>query len=164
MNAAHLHLIINHLPIFATWLAVPVAIYGVIATGTPHVLRINAFLLLCAGLATVVAMESGEDAEDMVEALPNVNSLDIHAHSEMAHAAAKVALATSAVSLMAVVVDGFSRGRRRRRWTFVLLVSAIASGVMMTRTGLSGGQINHPEIKEGYEPSAPVAPDAPLDL
>jgi geranylgeranyl pyrophosphate synthase len=83
---------------------------------------------------------------------------------ERIHAAAKVALATGALSLVACVVDAFSRGGKRGRWTFVVLVAAFASGVMMTRTGLSGGKIKHPEIKEGHNPNAPVTPDAPLDL
>ena len=164
MNAPHIHLLVNHLPIFATLLALPVAVYGVFSISTPQVLRVTARLLIIAAVATPVAMRSGEDAEEIVEPLEHVEPTQIHTHSEHANNVAPVILGVGVLAILAVVFDRRSSARRRRTWQLVLLIAASVTSAGLLRTGLSGGQINHREIREGFDPSAPVTPEEPLDL
>ncbi len=164
MNAAHLHLLVNHVPIFASLFALPFALYGLRATATTHFLRSAAFLLLISGIATGVAMRTGEAASDVVEGLAHVQTLDISAHEEDAARTAPFVLGAAAVGVLVSFVDARSQGRLRRRWTLVLLTAAALSSALLILTGLSGGKINHQELREGFDPDAPVPPDDPLDL
>ncbi|OZC01424.1 DUF2231 domain-containing protein [Rubricoccus marinus] len=147
MDATHLHLIVNHVPILGTLFALILGVYGA-ARRQPDVVRMALMALVVVGVASVVATRSGEGAEETVEHLPGVSERIIHEHEEAAEVANYGAIA------LAVLALGVLVWRRRetdigRAPSVVVLVGAALVFGLMARAGNLGGQIRHTEIRDG---------------
>jgi hypothetical protein len=140
MNAAHLHLLVNHLPILGTFFGLALLVAALLLRKDD--LRAAALVtLVIVGAAAQVAVRSGENAEHLVEELEGVEGAAVHRHEEAAEPAGWAALATAAAALAALL---WRRGRAPL--AIATLVLALASAGLMARAGLSGGEIRHPEI------------------
>ena len=145
-SGAHLHLLVNHAPIFGALFATALLIVSYFGAAT--VLRRTAFVVLIAtGIAAVLADKTGEPAEDAIRGYPGVQRKMIHDHEEMGEKAFYLAAALGVVSIYALY-------RWRNRPVpgglnlVMLLASAFVSGAMVY-TGLLGGRIRHTEIRPG---------------
>ena len=147
MNAAHLHLLVNHLPILGTFLAIPL-IGLVFWRPRDRGLLVGAALILAlSGLGAGAALSSGEGAEETVEHLPGVSERLIHAHEEAAEVAAGFA-GFAALAGLGVLGWGLVReGGAHRLATAGVLVATLASAGAMAYTGSTGGVIRHEEIR-----------------
>jgi len=152
MTAAHLHLLLNHVPILGTFFALVLLARGA-WRGSTEVLRLawTAFALLA--LVTVPVFKSGDPAADVVAKRPEVSQPLIDEHEE----SAKYALLAMAV-LGAVSLAGLWLTRRAQpapAWLrgVSLLVAALVFTIM-ARTGYLGGQIRHAELRPGAGPGS----------
>ncbi len=156
MNDAHLHLIVNHVPILGTLFALVLGAYGAVRR-QPTVVRAAFLALIVCGVGAFVAKETGEDAEEVVEEIAGVNRRAIHEHEEAAD------LATWASLVLAVGALGVLVWRRREPEIgpipigIVLLGAAIVFGLMV-RVGNLGGEIRHTEIRTGDEAGRAAPP------
>src|SRR5688500_18663016 len=120
VNAAHLHLLVNHLPILGTFFGLALLLAALLRRSGE--LRVAALVtLVLVGAAAQVAVRSGERAEGLVEELDGVAEADIHEHEEQAERAGWAATATAIAALAAL----FWR-RASRALTWVVLVLALA--------------------------------------
>lgn len=143
MNAAHLHLLLNHAPIFGVFFAL--VLLGLARyRRSEELTRLGLFTLVVSGLAAAAAMFTGEPAEHAVERLAGISEGALEAHEESAEVAAMVTYAGAALALGALVL------RRRvavaKGLTLAAVVAALVSFGLMARTANLGGQIRHPEI------------------
>lgn len=146
MNAAQLHLMLNHVPVVGT-VFVMVALGAGLWLRKPDLVRFALALLVGVALAAVPVFFSGEPAEERVEHLAGVSERAIAAHEDAARTAAA---ALGALGLVAL--GGLVFARRRdvpRRFAAVLLVLTLALGGAMAWTAHLGGAIRHPEIRGG---------------
>ncbi|MBK7976196.1 MAG: hypothetical protein IPK07_23955 [Deltaproteobacteria bacterium] len=160
MNAAHVHLLVNHLPIVGATLAVPLL---VLAAMMPRqrglVVSVAVILTLAAGGAGL-ALVSGDAAGEIVESLPGVREGDIETHEERAEVAMVFAVVAALASLAAAGLE-IDRGTPAPRLAVLALLGlALANVGAMTWTGASGGVIRHTEIRGGAGAAASSAPDA----
>lgn len=146
MNSAHLHLMVNHLPLFAALFGGGLLAYGLLRN---HSAIKSAGLVLgvIAGLGGVAATQSGERAEEMVEAYAGVNETALEAHEEAGELAQWAAVALGVVSLLALVIPS-DRGTLRSRTEWVALIIFLGAFGMVARTANLGGEIRHPEITD----------------
>lgn len=162
MNAAHLHLLLNHIPV----LGVIFGFFLLLAAlwrGSEELKRASLVVFLLAALITIPTYLTGEPAEEIVEKLPGVAATFIEQHEE----SAKIALI--GMEILGIVALGgllFFRHRNAPAWlTGVILLLAMVVGGWMIRTANLGGKIHHPEIRDhssvGVSPSQ-SAPEAPL--
>jgi len=148
MNGAQIHLVVNHLPIVGSLIAVLVLLAGSILKN-PTVRRTGVALLAFAALTTLPAYFSGEEAEEVIEHLPGVSEALIHDHEE----AAELALALLAgAGVLAAATLGLGV-MKKEKWesklqVFCLLAAVISFGAL-ANTGHLGGLIRHPEIRDG---------------
>lgn len=157
MNAAHFHLLINHLPILGSVFGLFVLLYGFTVRNHPQPVRTAAYLiLLIAALGAMAANWSGEGAEDLVENFPGVTHDAIEAHEEAAEYFLWIALATGATALAAIVLSGILPALNVRMALAITLL-ALLSTASSARVGWLGGKIRHTEI------DAPAAPDTAQD-
>ena len=85
-TGAHLHLLVNHAPIFGSLFALALLIVSYFAS--PDILRRTALVVLVAtAIAGNAADLSGDAAEDAVRRFPGVRHDDIEAHEGMAERA-----------------------------------------------------------------------------
>ena len=83
MNGAHFHLVVNHLPIILPVVGSIVLITGMIFKS--EAVKRTAFMIFILGaISAIVAMTSGEGAEDVVKKLNVVSKNIIHEHEETA--------------------------------------------------------------------------------
>lgn len=151
MNGAHIHLLINHVPILGTFLALALLVAALPRHNVPRA-RSAFWLLVGLGIATVVVFLTGEPAEEAVERLPGVAETLIESHEEAALAST---IALGALGVFALGALWWFRRRALPRWV-VLAGTAGTLGVagMMAWTANLGGQIRHTEIRSGATTTA----------
>ena len=105
-----------------------------------------ATVLVVAGLAGGLALNTGEGAEEAVEDLPGVQEAAIHEHEERAEVAASLGGLTALLGVGALAAAMTSRGRIAQGLLGAALVGELATAGAMAWTGNAGGAIRHPEI------------------
>lgn len=145
MNEAHLHLLVNHLPII-----LPVAGLGILLAGLVFrsgILKRTAYILfMITALSAAAAAFSGEGAEEMVEDLPGVEHALIEAHEDAAGTFAILAYVLGAVSVLAFWAS-YARQPFEGLLAWLTAILAAVALFFAFGAGNSGGLIRHPEIE-----------------
>ncbi len=147
MDAVHIHLMLNHLPVLATPLGFILLLFGFVWKN--RTLRTTALgLFVLAAVAVIPVYLTGEPAEEVVESLPGVQEGIIDQHSDLG----KLGFIGSGVlGLLALVVLIRYRGKSEfpvQAGILLLATSAISCGVLI-QTAYLGGQVRHTEIRAG---------------
>ena len=145
-TGAHLHLLVNHAPIFGSLFALALLIASYFTSA--ETFRRAAFVvLILTAIAAAAADLSGQAAEDAIRGFPGVKRDVIHAHEDMGDKSYYLAVALGVLSLGALI-----RWRRRPIPAGVALAAVLATafvGGAMVYTGLLGGQVRHTEVRPG---------------
>ena len=145
-TGAHLHLLVNHAPIFGSIFALLLLVASYV-TSTDVLRRTALVVLVITAIAGAAANLSGDAAEEAVKGLPGVRHDDIEAHSQMGDKAYILGGVLGVLALGALV-----RWRRRPLPASAALVMVLATafvGGAMAYTGLLGGRIRHTEVRPG---------------
>jgi uncharacterized membrane protein len=147
VNAAHLHLMVNHLPLFAALFAGALLAAGLLRR---HKALSDAGLVLAvvAGMGAFAAAQTGERAEGIVENLPGVTEAAIENHEEAAEAAMFTAIALGVLALAALALPARMAGAKRAA-TLGSLAVALVAFALVGRAANLGGMIRHTEISDG---------------
>lgn len=147
MNAAHLHLIVNHLPIVGYVIGVLLIACTWAKRGDRGMFLASVLVLIFAGGGSLAAYFTGEPAEEVAEELDNVPDALIERHED----AAKVATLLAAVFTGLTLAVGFYALRHEGPISLVpmliLLLAGLVVCVAMSWVGNLGGQIRHSEIR-----------------
>lgn len=144
MTPVHLHLLINHLPIFGSIFGALVLAHGLWTSS--HQTKIAAYyLFIIAAIGACVAYFTGESAEEVVEKLPGVVEATIKHHEQIA-IYALVALIILGLTAIGGLVITMRKMEMTRIIAFVVLVMSIFSFGLVAKAGYSGGEIRHTEI------------------
>lgn len=145
MNTAHLHLILNHLPVLGTAFGCAILAFG-LWKRSEDIKRLALLSLTITALLAIPAYLTGEPAEKTVKGLPGVAGNLIERHEEAAGVALGGVLALGAFAVVGLVV--FRRQRPVATWFGVTaLLGAIAVSGLMAWAANLGGQVHHPEIR-----------------
>lgn len=157
MNAAHLHLLVNHLPILLPFLGCALLAAGYLLR-SDAIQRTALAVLVVGTLSTPLAMFTGEQAEESLESQVWWEEAFAEHHEEVAERYAVSSYVLGALALVAWV----AHVRRRwapNRWVLAVAVAALPTLFFATRAGLSGGEIRHTEIRpDASHPADRVAP------
>ncbi|MBW8772434.1 MAG: hypothetical protein JF590_03965 [Gemmatimonadetes bacterium] len=146
-SLTHLHLLINHLPVIGSAIAIVVLAWALVARSR-DLTRAGLILTLVCGLGGIAAKLSGDEAEEQVESLPWADRDLIHEHEEAADWAwilLAVAGAAAAVTLVRMRGD-----KAARMETGVVLGLVTLAFLATARTALEGGKIRHEEVRPGF--------------
>lgn len=145
MDAAHLHLLLNHVPVLGTFFGLALLAYALLRR-QQDVLKAALGVFVVTGLAAGVVYLTGESAEELVEGMAGITEALIEPHEE----SALVALVLAGVLGLAALVGllFFRRGVPDWLGSAVLVLALVAGGAMAWTANL-GGRINHPEIRPG---------------
>ncbi len=145
MNAAHLHLVVNHLPVLGVLFGL-VLLAGGRFRRSEELTRAALWTFVFAGVAGLGAYLSGSGAEETVEGLAGVSERLVESHEEAALLATAAAGLTGVLALTALL--GYRRGSAFPRWfNAAVLATALVAGGLMARAANLGGRIRHPEIQ-----------------
>lgn len=145
MNEAHFHLIVNHLPIAGLLIGLLVLATGFIIKKSE--IKITALgIFVFSALASIAAFYSGEGAEDIVERILGISETLINQHEEAAELFFTVILILGGVSLITMFLE--IKKYKFAKFGFILVILvALAAGVLAKNVGTTGGEIRHTEIR-----------------
>lgn len=148
MQSFHLHLLVNHLPVFALF-------FGLLATIWFFFSRARAPLVILVGLfvtgavASVIASQTGQ-ALHLRQSAAGMDEATIRAHAETAESAQVAAIALSIFSLALSLVS-----QREPKWLGIAILGmclfAVFTNFLMIRTAFLGGEIRPTEIHDTTE-------------
>jgi hypothetical protein len=145
MNPAHVHLILNHVPLFGA-LAVTVLCTIALLKRQQDLARGGLVVAVLTALFGLVVYLTGEPAEELVENLSGVSEAVLESHEEIALVATVVVGAYGLLALGGLVA--FRHGVTMRV-TRILLVLSLVPLAAIAYTAYLGGQIRHSEIRPG---------------
>jgi uncharacterized membrane protein len=154
INWAHVHLMINHIPVIGLLGTLLLLIYAVVRR-SEEVKMVSFGVLVLIALMTIAVYVTGQAAEDMVKKIPGVTESFIGRHEEAADLALTGIEASGILALLGLVL------RRRTgslpKWSVIaVLVLSIISTIVVLYTANLGGEIRHTEIREAA--ASPAAP------
>ena len=151
MNYAHLHLLLNHVPVIGS--IVGLGLFLISFFGKNEDLRRSSYIIFAAvALITIPAFLSGFGAEQMIKG-PGVSDALISRHEGSALLSLWFMELTGAIALIGLWQSHATAPPSRWNVWAVMLFSVLTV-VLMARTGNTGGDIRHPELRPGAEATA----------
>jgi hypothetical protein len=145
MNAAQVHLALNHVPVVGVWFGI-LALVLALQRASGELKRFALVVFAVVGLASVPAYFSGQQAEEIVEELPGVEHDRIEEHEEAGRLAS---IAAGVLGLLAVgLLWAYRSPRSLPGWAVgITLVLSLLVAAALARTSLLGGEIRHEEVR-----------------
>jgi uncharacterized membrane protein len=151
MNAAHWHLMLNHVPVLGTGFGLVLLAWAVVRK-SEELKKVSLTALVVGAALAVPAYLTGEPAEALVERLPEVSKALLEMHEEVAQLAF---IGTIVVGVAALV--GRLRFRRAKGvpgwFAGLILVASLMVFALLAWTANLGGQIRHTEIRSATSTS-----------
>jgi hypothetical protein len=148
VNFVHIHLAINHSPLYATLFAFFLLLIGMIIRNR-SVATSGLVIAIIAALLASATYFTGDQASDIIKESPPIAGVDKSMIQEHELAAGFVLASTGVAAVLAIVALFLGRNRPARpRWIEVVVLLVILwSTTVITRTALLGGRIHHPEVR-----------------
>jgi uncharacterized membrane protein len=145
MNWPHIHLMLNHAPVFGVLLALTLLLIGMFRDRSS--LKEAAFItLVLTGALAAIVYYTGDAAGELLGGLPDISQADLLAHSSMALYALAGAVVSGLLALGALIVS--RRSARTGTWFLALsLLLAAGTAFLMLQTANLGGRMRHPEAR-----------------
>lgn len=154
MSATHIHLILNHVPVFGS--IVGLALLGLSGWRKSDELKRVAFgFFVAVAILSAPVYLTGEPAEDSVKGLPGVSEAIVEKHEEAAAIAFTGVVILGVVGAVGLVLS--RSGKTAPAWFgSTALAAAVAVSMLVGWTAHLGGQVRHTEIR-------PAGADAAAD-
>lgn len=146
MNAAQIHLALNHVPLFLSLIGGGILLLGMIRKNESFK-NLSLYFLIAAALFTIPVFLTGEGTEELVEHLPGVNENAIEEHEEMAKISLIIIGIMGGLALIGLFIKNKASMIRILFSGLVLL--SLGSFITMAQTAHLGGLIRHSEIQSG---------------
>jgi uncharacterized membrane protein len=148
MNDAHIHLLVNHLPIILPMIAI-IARISAFFFKSDALKQFALILLIISGVFSFMAMQSGERAEEMIEHTAFFSETYVHEHEEAAEVYAIFSYVIAAFAAIALWAE-ITKKKFALILTEITLGLCIVSMYFAQKTGSTGGEIRHEEIRPGF--------------
>ena len=149
MNAAHLHLLVNHLPVIGEIFSVLLMIYGFIRKNL-EVQRAGLWAILITGITGFVSDKTGGPAARMIHDMHLVNDAAIKVHAQAADYALMFSIISGVLALIALIlyrgVPPKAAGKPARIFLVGAFIVALFNVSVLVRTSELGGEIRHTEM------------------
>ena len=154
MNAAHFHLLLNHIPVVGMFFAL-LLLAAAVARRSEELKKAALWALVVVAGFAVPTYLTGEPAEMVIMDLPDVTEAVVDQHQD----AAKIALALVSAGGIAALA-GLVVWRAKtvpHRFAVALLAWSVAALGVLGWTANLGGKIRHTELR-GTSPATPAKP------
>jgi len=159
MNAAHIHLLLNHFPTIGFAVGLGLFVVGLFGR-SDELKKASLVIFFLTAAMTIATYVSGSDAHEALKDTPGVSAAMISAHEGAALVAFIFMQVTGFFSWIALWL--LRRVSRLYNWNLaVVLVLSVVTFVLMARASTIGGEIRHPEIQSSAEAAASGADPAP---
>lgn len=143
MNASHLHLILNHIPILGILFGIWVLLGGLLFKSRPVQYTALITFILTA-IVTIPVVKTGDEAEHTIEHLAGISEPLIEEHEELAETGLWLTASLGILSIVGMLL--MKREIGNKAIPLILLLLAVPVFAWMIQVGNSGGNIRHTEI------------------
>ncbi|MEK7433258.1 MAG: hypothetical protein AABZ74_09020 [Cyanobacteriota bacterium] len=141
MDAVHLHLFVNHLPVMGLLFSTLVIIWSFVKKNE-EILKLGLVTIVLSALFNVPTYFSGENTEERVEHLPGVSERIIEEHEEYA----KIAFILTGILGVLAILGVYTKNNKALLSIIFLLL--LVTDSVIAKTANLGGQIRHTEIRD----------------
>ena len=145
MNPAHVHLMVNHLPVIGMLFAACLLVYARFVSRSQESIKIALLGVFLIGLTGLPAYFSGEAAEEMMEHQAGISEALIESHEDLAKTAFILTQISAVIGFLGLIIQ-----KKNPKTMLIVNIALVITGVSIGALGLtaqSGGLINHPEIR-----------------
>jgi uncharacterized membrane protein len=146
MNYAHIHLLINHLPLVGSIIGALILLAGLLFKSKATI-RTGLITVVFSALTAMPVMFSGDKAEHAVENVAGIDETFIEEHEHAAERYIKIILGAGIVSLIAFFVS-LGKNKVYIGFGWLSLAAVLVAIGFSVKVGKSGGEIRHPEIRK----------------
>lgn len=144
MNAAQIHLALNHIPLFFSIIGGLILLLGLFRKNEGFI-SLSLYMLIAAAIFTAPVFLTGEGTEELVEKAVGVNESAIESHEDMAKISLIVIIITGALALAGLL---FRKKPALAKGILPLtILFSLASFGTMAQTAHLGGLIRHTELQ-----------------
>jgi len=147
MDTAHIHLLLNHVPVIGLLIGFFVLAWGALRK-YHEVQTAGLSILFIASLVAIPVYLTGGPAGEIVERLPGVSEKVIELHEEAAIYSLVLCIVTGIVALLALLARHFLSDSIGMIATFAVLILTLPTGASIAFTANLGGQVRHTEIRQ----------------
>jgi uncharacterized membrane protein len=149
INFVQIHLLLNHFPVIGSIIGFGLLLISLLRKNEP-LRRASLIVFAAMALIAIPAFASGKGAQLMLKDKPGISDAFMQRHEGAAMLALWFLEATGAFALAGLWQ--IHRRARMARWNLaaVLIFSSLAMG-LMARTGNTGGEISHAEVRASRE-------------
>jgi uncharacterized membrane protein len=144
MNAAHIHLLLNHFPLIGAIVGL-LLLSAAILRRSDELAKATFWLFVLVGAASVVVFLTGEPAEEAVEHVAGISNAMIEEHEEAA-LVATIAMGSAGVLALLSVLKFWRKPLPRMVVRGGFVAALVITGLMGYTANL-GGLIRHTEIR-----------------
>ena len=156
MNAAQLHLLVNHFPVIGMILAFPILLLARTRLGGRGAAIAAVILIVIAALGSMAAVVTGEGAHEVLEDVAGIHTELTEVHEERAEAANVVAIITGLIALGFLFMS-LRKEKNAPVWAWTTLMAfVLVTSIMTGWAAHVGGQIRHTEIRPGWSDAPKV--------
>src|SRR5919198_5840489 len=149
MNAAQIHLLVNHFPTVAFSIGL-LLFFVAVAAKHDNLKRASLVIFFLTAALTIATYVSGNEAQTLIKDVPEVSVAAIGAHETAALVAFTFMQATGFFAWLGLWL--WRRLSRLPNWnSAAVLVLAIVTFGLMARAANIGGEIRHAEISASHE-------------
>ena len=152
MDFPHLHLLLNHFPIIGTMVGAGLFLTSLFVS-TEDVRLSSLIIFVVVALLAIPAFITGVGAQEKIVADTSISNDRIQRHEGAAELAIWFMEVTGAVAVIALW-QCVRRVTPAPGITLAILVFSLLTIALMARTGNTGGEIRHSEIRSGEENTA----------
>ena len=146
MNAAHWHLVLNHIPLVGIGFVLLLLIIA-LSLKSSDLINVSLIFTVIIALWAIPAYLTGEPAEEIVEDMPGISESLIEEHEEMAEKAFIFIEVVGGIALIALIARRFNK-KLGATLTFLTLAGLLVGGGLIAWTANLGGKIHHTEIRD----------------
>ena len=147
MNAAHLHLMFNHLAIVGLGFAILLNIISIILKNQEFK-KLFCWFYILTGLLSILPIITGDGAHEILKTYPGISNDAIEYHETWAYIFFYGLILNGVIAIGAL---WFSRKNPdlMKKFSVAMLIVATVLLVFAYQTGATAGKIRHPEIEQG---------------
>ena len=143
MNGAHLHLVLNHIPVTGIIFSFFLLLFGTIKKNT-SIINAGLIFTIIMSIFSTGAYLSGDEAEHVISKLIGINQDAIEDHQQIAVISLWVILINGIVASISLF-SWFKSGKISKYLLWINIIMLFTGSILITKTGLTGGLIRHTE-------------------
>ncbi|HKJ46819.1 MAG TPA: hypothetical protein VJ991_13390 [Balneolales bacterium] len=146
MTSVHLHLLLNHVPIFTTFFSILFILWGSVFKKN-EIFKIGLSGFIIGAIFVIPVFLSGQSSEETIESLQGISKSFLDNHEEFAEASLWLTLLLGVFGII-----GFFRNRLplkiSKLYVTILVVLSIITAGSISYTAYLGGNIRHTELQQ----------------